>query len=555
MTRKYADKLILFSVVISVFISGYLCIHAEAMAKATNASPQGVYIGVFREGAPGNMNHIKKFVEQTGKQPATIMWYEDWAKPFPAEDVQKVIDYGAVPHIVWEARYWSYPGKVKIEDVIAGKWDDYIRSWAKAIKASGQPIFLRVGHEFNVGVYPWGIVNLNKEAETYNKFYRRVVDVFRKEKVKNVKWVWCLNNYSNPDELWNNWELAYPGDEYVDWIGIDGYNWGETQEWSNWEAFKGMFRNQMRRAHQLWPDKPIMIAEFSSTEIGGDKAAWIKELPGYLKTSMREIDLLIWFDVKKESDWRVKSSKKSLAAFKQIMKDPIFLSSGEGLANHTVAAVAVVPKKKVTAPYAASGVVVDGKLAEWDKSAPVTMMDSSYFKEGLSWQGTEDLSGRAYAMWDETNLYLAAVVNDNYPLVNKKIKQDIWNGDAIEIVLSADPAADPKRSSFGRKDYQIGLGTGDGKANKPTIWNWQRRRTPQGSEIAVKKSKTGYALEAKIPWEFFKAKFTPAAGIKLGFDIALDDADATGERERQFIWNGDYYFYRDPSVWGVLELK
>jgi len=159
-------------------------------------------------------------------------------------------------------------------------------------------------------------------------------------------------------------------------------------------------------------------------------------------------------------------------------------------------------------------------------------------------------------MWDENNLYLAAVINDIMPLVNKKQRQDIWNGDGIEIVLNTDPSADPNRSEFTSSDYQIGFGSGDGKGNPAAIWNWQRHRTPPGSEIAVKKASKplGYIIEAKIPWSFFRG-FTPSRGTKIGFDIAFDDADYTGERERQFIWNGDYYFYHDPSVWGILELK
>jgi hypothetical protein len=64
----------------------------------------------------------------------------------------------------------------------------------------------------------------------------------------------------------------------------------------------------------------------------------------------------------------------------------------------------------------------------------------------------------------------------------------------------------------------------------------------------------GYVIEAKIPWEFFGA-FRPKSGARVGFDVALDDADQTGEREKQFIWNGDYCFYKDPSVWGILEFK
>jgi beta-mannanase len=533
--------------------------YVGAMSKS-KTSPEdqivneGVFIGVFREGAPRNINYIKKFEKQTGKKPAMIMWYQDWAQSFPKDAAKHAVEYGAVPHIVWEPWYWGDRYKVKLKDIIAGKWDNYIKSWAKDIKKFEKTVFLRVGHEFNIEGYPWGVINNDKDPEIYIKAYRHVVDIFNKEKVKNVKWIWCFMNYSFPDKSWNDWAAAYPGDKYVDWIGIDGYNWGTTQSWSEWQAFKYLFRDQVRRSKKLWPDKPIMVAEFGSAEEGGDKAAWIKEIPGYLKTSMRDIDVIIWFDLKKETDWRIKSSKKSLAAFKQIMKDPIFLSSGEALAKLSVPSVK--PKKEKAFAVTAPGtVVVDGKLSDWDKSNPISMKDSSYFREGLVWGGPEDLSGDAYLMWNETNLYLAADISDKIPLVNKKQKQNIWNGDAIEIVLSVDPKADPKRASFSRGDYQIGFGTGDGKSNMPSIWNWQRRRSPQGSEIAVSKKGEGYVLEAKIPWEFFRGKFVPSKGTKIGFDIAFDDADKTGERERQLIWNGDYYFYKDPSVWGVLEFK
>ena len=525
-------------------------------ADGENGENKGVYIGVFREGAPRNMNHIKKFEGMVGKKPAMVMWYQDWAQNFPWEDAKNAIDYGATPHIVWEPWYWSDHSRVQLKDIIDGKWDTYIRTWAQEIKNFGHPVFLRVAHEFNIGGYPWGVVNNQEDPETYIKAYRHIVDVFKKEDVKNVRWVWCFMNYSHPDENWNDWAEAYPGDDYVDWIGIDGYNWGTTQSWSDWQSFAILFRDQVRRSKKLWPGKPIMVAEFASAEKGGDKAAWIKEIPGYLRSSMRDIDLIVWFDIKKEADWRIKSSKNSEAAFKEIMKDPIFLSSGEELAKLAVSRRGP-DKKKAAAVRTDAPVVVDGKLAEWDKSAPISMQDIAYLKEGLEWTGPEDLSGRAYLMWDDANLYVAAEISDRIPLVNKMTKQNIWNGDAIEMVISMDPKADPKRNYFGSRDYQVGFGAGDGKGNAPTIWNWQRRRVPNGSEIAVVKTNNpaGYVLEASIPWEFFRPKFRPGKGIKLGFDIAFDDADQSGKREKQFIWNGDYMFYKDPSVWGILELR
>ena len=523
------------------------------LAGAAAAKP--VFVGVFREGAPRNLNYIKQFEAQVGKKPAMVMWYQDWAQAFPRADAQSVIDYGAVPHIVWEPWYWGDKEKVKLRDIIAGKWDGYILSWARAIKEFGQPVFLRPAHEFNIEGYPWGIVNNEKDPGIYVKAFRHIVDIFRREKVNNVKWVWAPMNYSFPNEFWNDWEKAYPGNDCVDWIGFDGYNWGTTQSWSEWQVFKYMFRDQVRKARALWPKKPIMIAEFAAAEKGGDKAAWIKEIPAYLKTSMRDIDAVVWFDQNKETDWRINSSERSLAAFRSIMKDPLFAGSGTEMANYAVPVEREV--KKIAAAVKASGPVkIDGKLNEWGNAAPIELKDAAFFKEGLNWGGPADLSGKVCLMWDDQNLYVAAAITDRIPLVNKKERQDIWNGDGMEIVLSTDPGADARRESFERGDYQLGFGTGNGRSNKPAVWNWQRRRSPNGSEISVKKvdKPLGYVIEAKIPWEFFGA-FRPKSGARVGFDVALDDADQTGEREKQFIWNGDYCFYKDPSVWGILEFK
>jgi hypothetical protein len=87
--------------------------------------------------------------------------------------------------------------------------------------------------------------------------------------------------------------------------------------------------------------------------------------------------------------------------------------------------------------------------------------------------------------------------------------------------------------------------------NRASIWIWQKFGSPKGSWIVTKKKYYGYNLEAKIPWEALSG-YRPSVGDKVGFDIALDDAD-TAERKAQMIWNGNFAFYKDPSVWGILE--
>jgi beta-mannanase len=72
----------------------------------------------------------------------------------------------------------------------------------------------------------------------------------------------------------------YPGDAYVDWTGVDGYNWGTRN--GGWQTFKHVFRN-------IYPllaakNKPILIGEMASAEAGGDKAKWIDDIIPTLRT-------------------------------------------------------------------------------------------------------------------------------------------------------------------------------------------------------------------------------------------------------------------------------
>lgn len=538
---------------ISIFILGGVCFGLSQPAVSQPVTQQispissleiksveGCYVGIFREGAPQNMGFIKSFEKTMSSKPASVMWYLDYSSDFPASECENVSKYGAIPHIVWEPWIWGEENKIKLDNIINGEWDTYIEKWAKSAKLYGKPVLVRWGHEFNIEKYPWGVGNNGRDPIKYITAYKHVHDIFNKVGAANVKWIWCFNNYPNPDEEWNNYELAYPGENYVDWIGIDGYNWGTTQTWSGWQSFKDLFRDQIRETSKKHPTKPVMIAEFGCAEEGGDKAAWVKEIPAALKVSMKQVKSIVLFDIKKECDWRSTSCKKTEDAYKAILKDPLFISSSEGMASITLP-ITISAKKSIIAKKAPSPIKIDGDFTPFTNVTPIVMDNDSFLKEGTSWKGIKDLSGSVYLMWDEQYLYMYAKVTDTFPMTNSKTKGDIWNGDAIEIVLPG---------------YQIGFGTGDGRANKPSIWIWQKRRSPNGGEIYASRMSdpTGHIIEAKVPWKEMGG-VTPKAGTNIGFDIALDDADEKWERKAQLVWSGDYLFYKDPSIWGILEFQ
>ena len=525
----------------------------SSVSKAENSS--GSYFGIFREGSPANISLVKKIEKNVGKNFTSIMWYQDWGCTFNPQVCDRVINRGAIPHIVWEPWLWKDKEKIKLDNIIAGEWDSYIKEWAVDIKNWGKPIFLRWGHEFNIEGYPWCVVNNGKDPEKYVKAYRHVVDIFKKEGTTNAKWIWCPMRESWPPEKWNNMEAAYPGDDYVDWIGIDGYNWGTTQSWSQWQTFKELFRDVARQLWRKHPTKPIMIAEFGSSEKGGNKAAWILDIPNDLK-KQSYIKALNVFEEKKEADWRLSADPKSLAAFKKILSDPYFASTPQGYFDAVLDTdtTTASTKKVIEAKQASRLPVIDGNLSDWADAEPIMLDQASQLQEGTSlWKGPKDLSGKVYVKWDDKNLYIAGDIVDNTPLINNKKKKNVWNGDAIEIVIGLNKNADPDRSEFVSGDYQIGLSTGNGTTNKPMVWIWQNSTAPTGAQISVTKTSApfGHRIEASIPWTEL-GNFTPSAGTSVSFDCALDDANKD-ERQIQLVWNGDFLFYKDPGVWGQLE--
>ena len=129
-------------------------------------------------------------------------------------------------------------------------------------------------------------------------------------------WVWSPYSESVPGDADNALSRYFPGEEEVDCLALDGYNWGSTREWSRWQTFEEVFADGYDRLMRLAPRKPLMIAEAGCAEKGGDKSLWIEKAADALKKRFTTVKALVWFDVNKECDWRIESSRESLISFK-----------------------------------------------------------------------------------------------------------------------------------------------------------------------------------------------------------------------------------------------
>jgi beta-mannanase len=157
-----------------------------------------------------------------------------------------------------------------------------------------------------------------------------VRDVFTSVGARNVTFVW-VPNAIYPGSI----PLAglYPGDAYVDWVGLDGYNWGTNPtKPAGWTSFRNVVRPTYDALGALAPGKPVMVAETGSSEYGGSKAAWIADALATLPTEFPRIRALVWFDWNAEGmDWVIESSATAQSAFAAGIASPQYM--GNAYAN------------------------------------------------------------------------------------------------------------------------------------------------------------------------------------------------------------------------------
>jgi mannan endo-1,4-beta-mannosidase len=251
--------------------TGPLPVHLPATSSS--------YLGVFTKGVPDSYSGVTSFASATGTKPDVVMYYSGWFVPFPTRFANTVAKNGAVPLVQMD------PEGVSVAGIASGKQDAYLSAYAEAIRAYSHPIILSFGHEMNGDWYSWGYKKTSPTV--FVAAWRHIVDLFRALGAQNVTWLWTVNIINNtqkgriprPTQWW-------PGNEYVNWVGIDGYYLK-----SSWE-FAPLFGPTITAVRSLTLD-PILIAE-----TGAVPAAGQPQKIANLFAGIHQYGLLgfVWFD-------------------------------------------------------------------------------------------------------------------------------------------------------------------------------------------------------------------------------------------------------------------
>ncbi len=273
--------------------------HARIVREEGSPPIMGAFVpsGVWNDLGP-----LKDLERRVGGTFAVAHWYTSWDMPYDPVPVNDLLAQGRTPLVTWQSHTQT------LDDIAAGRHDAYITAWARGVKAAPGTVYVRIFPEMNGAWTPWA-----GDPEALKSAWRHVVGVFRAEGVANVRWVFTPNVTDEPRTPENAMELYYPGPSYVDVIGLDGYNWGTTRPAIGWRTYEELFAAGYSRIEALG-DQPVWLAEVASTELGGDKAAWVDDM--LLSKAFPRVTAIIWFNEDKETDWRIESSLGSLEAFR-----------------------------------------------------------------------------------------------------------------------------------------------------------------------------------------------------------------------------------------------
>jgi len=291
--------------------------HAEEM-KTVSQSPhiRHISFGIVVDDYTNPHGSIPRLEYELDAQFDTVSLFKQFGHEWNNMLIQEDLAYAEsrekkllVAWEPWDPRKGMNQTVDYVSEIPGGKHDEYIVRFANQVREYGLPVTIRFGHEMNGNWYPWG-----NRPEEYKRAYRYIVDTFRSLGVSNVSWMWTINAENVPVSPISTVSQFYPGSEYVDLIGLDGFNFGSTNGHS-WVAFSQIF--QPAYSFVVSYRKPIVISETASSEIGGDKAKWIEDmLRSDLPETLPLVSEVVWFSLDKEADWRIDSSESSLNSFK-----------------------------------------------------------------------------------------------------------------------------------------------------------------------------------------------------------------------------------------------
>ena len=341
MQKQYPWALVILVALLMAFAPIRGGSHVAAALTDSEESP-GIVLGahvppvdpIFGPNRLYYWQEVQTFNQITGRQHPIIMYYSDLTSGFDGylfDQLRDKVSPSPVPYVQMD----PVPN-IPLSDIVNGLYDAQLRTSARGAKRFGKPLIVGFAHEFNrSGTHYYG------DPAAYIAAWRRVHNIFTQEGATNVQWLWPPNYKSDrPYDPVSDYNLYYPGDQFVDWIGVFGFNWGsDLTRGPGWVEYDYLFDEFVWNTACRY-DKPLMIASTGSVEGPGSKAAWITNIYGAME-DYPHLRAIVWhndyaYNNPNEADFRLTVTSQYgavprplpyyTAAYTNATSDPVYLA-------------------------------------------------------------------------------------------------------------------------------------------------------------------------------------------------------------------------------------
>jgi hypothetical protein len=334
-------------------------------SKAALVAPAKKYFGVAMDGLPGDSGMFDRLATEVGKAPSLVEWFANWPQAaggvegdFRGDLVTSAWTRGALPVISWQSGNGdgsaTDPYRNRLAEIVSGTFDDFLLRYAGDIVRTNLAVAIRFDHEMNgnwydwSAGYPWNQSSVPGQPNLYVQAWRHIWSVFNSVGANdNVIWTWTPDRVDGLKPGCSSGNCIYqtglaedyPGDQYVDWIGMSGYAWKPPASgWSYNQTYLKTF-TQLKSLAGSDGSKPIFIAETGASQKVGaagtdattQKVAWINQALAGIVNDPRVVGLAYFNNnithvhsiegVQVETNWTLDSAPEVLAAFKAGIAD------------------------------------------------------------------------------------------------------------------------------------------------------------------------------------------------------------------------------------------
>ena len=310
------------------------CLLSAALCAAAAVSPllvpaQGAWWGVYAQATAAiGWNYgtaLTTLETDVGRNFDIVHRYHDMSNAgnngiFPDSFEQAQAASGHFLFFAWESRTYATAIDYTWPQITAGALDTVIDATIARIKALPYKVFIDFDHE------PESHTTDGTDAD-FVAAYRYIVTRFRSEGATNAVWIWTVEGWSG---AYSRYLGLYPGDDVVDWIAYDPYNWNGWGGHSAWTSFSGVVQPfyawlaANSAPGHAFSSKPYMLAEYGSADNLSDPVAredWYRAIPALLQ-SLPNLKAVVYFDSSADADWRFETTPQSISGFAAAGQDP-----------------------------------------------------------------------------------------------------------------------------------------------------------------------------------------------------------------------------------------